>query len=359
MVNIDKNEWELAQTWEKNWQGTAINRVFGELNQLQNIAPKIGLNPSSTFIIDLKGASVLDIGGGSASILLKCINFSRAKVIDPLKYPDWVYARYDCARIEWEIKKGEDIDETGYDEVWIYNCLQHCENPKKIIDNARNAGKLIRIYEYINIPICDGHIHTLKEEELNEWLGGYGKSEKDKNRYYGIFPTNINTSDYWDNIHQKEGRDTWRVKNELNDYVLSKIKGSVLELGCGVGVLAKRIKGKYLGLDISPVAVKIMREQGFNAKVRDIPPINTDKFDTIVGLEFLEHIDDRLAVIKEASQLCERAIFSVPNNCMSPKEIPEHRVVFNEKSFRKFLSQAFKKIEIKVIDKYLVAVCLN
>jgi len=180
--------WKQAQQWEKNWQGNCVNRVFGELNQLQNIAPKMGLNPSSTFVIDLKGASVLDIGGGSASILLKSINFSKAKVVDPLKYPDWVYARYDCAGIEWEIKKGEDINETGFDEILIYNCLQHCENPKKIIDNARRAGKLIRIYEYINIPICAGHIHTLRETELNEWLGGEGKVEENK-RYYGIFPT--------------------------------------------------------------------------------------------------------------------------------------------------------------------------
>lgn len=353
------SQWKKAQEWEKEWHGNCVNKVGGEWHQVTEIAPRMGLvrDPSINFtpVFDLKGKSVLDIGGASASLLLKCTNV-KGKVVDPIKFPSWTYARYDCAGIDWEIKKGEDIDETGYDEVWIYNTLQHVENPKKIIDNARRAGKLIRIFEYINIPVCEGHIHTLREADLNRWLGGEGKVEDDK-RYFGVFPTNINTQTYWDKIYRKEGKDTWRVKDKLNNFVLSKIEGSVLELGCGVGVLARKIKGEYLGLDISPVAVNIMREQGFNAEVRDIPPINTGKFDTIVGLEFLEHIDDRLAVIKEASRLCQQAIFSVPDNCMPPEEIAEHRVMYDLKSFTKFLGKAFENVEVISIDKYLVGVC--
>jgi len=350
--------WKKAQVYEKNWHNKCLNKILGELHQMQVIAPKMGLsvyrNNKDQILIDMKGKSVLDIGGGAASILLKCINV-KGKVVDPIKFPDWVYARYDCAGIEWEIKKGEDIDETEFDEVWIYNCLQHVDNPKKIVDNARKAGKIIRIFEYINIPICPGHIHTLREAELNKWLGGEGKTENGK-RYFGVFPSNVNTAHYWNNIYRQEGKDTWRVKKEVNDYVLSEIEGSVLELGCGVGVLARQIKGDYLGLDISPEAVRIMRKQGFKAEVRDILPINA-KADTIVGLEFLEHIDKRIEVIKEVAKSCKKAIFSVPNDCMPPSEVNEHRVVFNEDSFKKFLEQAFSKIEIKVIDKYLVAVC--
>ena len=122
--------------------------------------------------------------------------------------------------------------------------------------------------------------------------------------------------------------------------------------------MAREINDDYLGLDISPEAVRIMRKQGFKAEVRDIPPINV-KADTIVGLEFLEHINKRTEVIKEVSKSCKKAIFSVPNDCMPPSEINEHRVVYNEQSFKKFLEQAFSKIKIKVIDKYLVAVCRN
>ena len=354
-------KWEEAQKWEKDWHGNCINKVLGEYHQITVIAPKIGLSPIRTnknsYEIDMDGKSVLDIGGGSASLLLQCINV-KGKVIDPIKFPDWTYARYDCAGIKWEVKRGEDIDETGYDEVWIYNCLQHAENPRKIIDNARKAGKLIRVFEYINIPICAGHIHTLRENELNQWLGGEGKVEENK-RYYGVFPTNINTQEYWDKIYRIEGKDTWRVKKELNDFVLKNIKGSVLEIGSGVGVLAKEIKGEYLGLDISSVAVQIMKEQGFNAGVRNIPPINTKKFDTIVGIEILEHLDDsdRLKTIIEARELCNQAIFSVPNNCMAPEDEAEHRTIFNEQSFEEFLKKAFDNVEITIIGNYLVGIC--
>ena len=97
--------------------------------------------------------------------------------------------------------------------------------------------------------------------------------------------------------------------------------------------------------------------------MRDVPPINAGLCDTVVGLEFLEHLDanDRLVAIKEASGLCQRAIFSVPDNCMSPEDVIEHRVVFDKTSFGEFLGQAFENVQVvPVSDKgirYLVGIC--
>jgi len=357
------NEWSDAQAWERDWHGTCQNKVAGEYHQVSFIAPRLGLERvpgTSEWWFDLGGKRVLDIGGGGASLLLKCRNV-KGKVVDPLAFPDWVYARYECAGIEWERIQGEAVRENGYDEAWIYNCLQHTENPKAVVDAARRAAKLVRVYEYVNVPVCAGHISTLSEAELNRWLGGEGKRE-DKHRYYGVFPSNVNTAAYWDRIHRREGANTWRVKDALNEYVLGQIEGSVLELGCGAGVLARRIDGAYKGLDISPEAVRLMREQGFDAEVRGVPPIG-EKADTIVGLEFLEHLDEgeRLEVILAASGLCKRAIFSVPDDCMGPEDIIEHRVVYDRDSFASFLGQAFEDVRVeRVEDKgtgYLVGVC--
>jgi 2-polyprenyl-3-methyl-5-hydroxy-6-metoxy-1,4-benzoquinol methylase len=135
-------------------------------------------------------------------------------------------------------------------------------------------------------------------------------------------------------------------------------------LGCGVGMFARRFgKQRYLGLDISPVAIQLMREQGFEAEVRDLPPIATSKFDTIVGLELLEHLDDdaRLAVVQEAAALCKRSIWSVPNNCMTPAEHAEHRTVFTLDSFTEFLHVAFTTVQVgKVMNfgaEHLMGVC--
>lgn len=202
-------EWEKAQEWERNWHDNCINSLYEEEKQIV-YAEKMGLtrtpNPKTPYVFDLKGASVLDIGGGATSLLLKCINFktgklgtTRTTVADPLmfKHPKWVAERYICAGIDITDVKGEDIGiwDDPYDEVWIYNVLEHCEDPKKVIDNAKKLGKIIRLFEWIDtsLGINNGHIHSFTEQQLNEWLGGEGKTDIIKRggangkAYFGIF----------------------------------------------------------------------------------------------------------------------------------------------------------------------------
>ncbi len=84
-----------------------------------------------------------------------------------------------------------------YDEVWIYNVLQHTMNPKKIIKNAVASGKLVRIFEWLNTPPHEGHPQTLRADKLDKWLGGKGRvAELDREEwggfhtaYYGVFST--------------------------------------------------------------------------------------------------------------------------------------------------------------------------
>ena len=93
--------------------------------------------------------------------------------------------------------KYPEIEGNRYDEVWIYNCLQHTEDPEFIIKNAKRYGKIIRIFEWVNMAINNGHPQLLTEEKLNKWLGGKGKVEQLNGQancfgkcYYGIFPSN-------------------------------------------------------------------------------------------------------------------------------------------------------------------------
>lgn len=143
--------------------------------------------------------SVLDIGGGPTSMLLKCIDHKKMKVVDPLEFPEWVLQRYKTAGIDFQQALGEDINESGWDEVWIYNCLQHVDNPAKLIDNAHRAGKVIRLFEWL-APAYDGHSNILTEENLNKWLQAKGKtiwlSEQGCSgcAYYGVFKSIYNSS---------------------------------------------------------------------------------------------------------------------------------------------------------------------
>jgi len=190
------NSWKDAQGWEQKWWNNCSNTFGEEFKQLL-YASRMGLiftpNNSTPFRIDMQGKSVLDIGGGPISLLLKCVNV-RGKVIDSLEFPQWVIERYKSAGIEFERIKAESMSETGWDEAWIYNVLQHVESPEKVITNTRQAAKIIRISEWIGTSVNIGHPQILTEEKLNNSLRGEGKVEmftgqngcKGKG-YYGVF----------------------------------------------------------------------------------------------------------------------------------------------------------------------------
>ena len=192
------SDWEKAQKWESSWHGNCVNSLGEELKQIL-YAQKMGLkffhDGKSPYNIDMNGKSVLDIGGGPTSILLRCKSV-RGTVCDPLEVPNWVKLRYATAGILFKQVKAENLEEGGFDEVWIYNVLQHTENPELVIEHARHAAKLIRIFEWIDTPTNIGHIHTLTKENLDRWLQGNGKVEHINGEYtctgrayYGIFST--------------------------------------------------------------------------------------------------------------------------------------------------------------------------
>jgi 2-polyprenyl-3-methyl-5-hydroxy-6-metoxy-1,4-benzoquinol methylase len=175
---------ETAQDFEAAWWGDCCN-TFGEEAKQLTYAPRMGLvntpREGKWPVYDLAGKSVLDIGGGPASMLLKTVNGGQLTVVDPCPYPTWVERRYDEAGIDWVSRKGgEDFRDIPaskifeYDECWIYNVLQHVVDPEKVIETARAHAPLLRIFEWIETPPCDGHPHTLHAADLNAWIGGPG-----------------------------------------------------------------------------------------------------------------------------------------------------------------------------------------
>jgi 2-polyprenyl-3-methyl-5-hydroxy-6-metoxy-1,4-benzoquinol methylase len=198
-------EWLEAQAWEKDWHGNAVNSYFEEMKQFI-YAKRMGLkttnSPKTPYRFQFNEESILDVGGGGYSLLLKCEGFSRAVVIDPLEHHDWVYARYDACGIEHILKPAEELDKVFdlkkdvFDEVWFYNVLEHVYDPEKIVKNVLGLGKIVRVFEWIDTYVSKGHPNILTEADLNKWLGGVGKVEvlsegycRGK-AYYGIFKGN-------------------------------------------------------------------------------------------------------------------------------------------------------------------------
>lgn len=193
-----KQIWTDAQNFEKKWWDDCTNTLGEELKQLE-YAKRMGLvlnKENGKIIIDGKGKSILDIGAGPVSMLLKVINSVDKVAVDPCCYPNWILNRYDEAGITFVDLKGEDLNKLesdNFDEVWIYNCLQHVEDPEKIIKNAKKLGKTIRIFEWIDIPPHKGHPQELKADLLDEWLNGVGHVEELNTNgcigkaYFGVF----------------------------------------------------------------------------------------------------------------------------------------------------------------------------
>lgn len=191
--------WDDDQQWESEWWGNCSN-TFGEETKQITYAHRMGLINSPYNgrwpEYDLDGKSVLDIGGGPVSMLLKTRNASVRTVVDPCTYPEWVHARYMEVGIQYVVAPGEQlIIDHIFDEVWIYNVLQHVQDPALIIANAKRSGKLIRLFEWIDFPAHVGHPHELKADLLREWLGGVGHSEHMNENgchglaFYGTFPS--------------------------------------------------------------------------------------------------------------------------------------------------------------------------
>ena len=133
--------WKQAQEFESNWWGDCLDTVGEEIKQ-RTYNRLMGL---TSYGYDLKGKSVIDVGGGPVSLLLKYKNRGICAVVDPLKVPDWVVERYMENGITFHNIPAEELDsfalDIDFDMCLIYNVLQHTKDPKKIIQNALSLCK--------------------------------------------------------------------------------------------------------------------------------------------------------------------------------------------------------------------------
>lgn len=176
--------WQKAQKWEAGWWGSCTN-TFGEETKQITYAHRMGLvnigqGGGYWPLYDLAAASVLDLGGGPVSMLLKTINLRRGVVVDPGEFPPWVAARYKAAGLDYRRRKAEDFTRstTQFDECWIYNVLQHVVDPEKIVANARKLAITVRLFEWIDLPPYEGHLHMLTQADLDRWLDTAGSTEQ-------------------------------------------------------------------------------------------------------------------------------------------------------------------------------------
>lgn len=120
---------------------------------------------------DAEGKRICDIGGGPVSILLH-YNTSGSLVVDPLPIPQIFKDNYYSHGIFLLQKKAEDFltefDGSTFDEVWIYNCLQHVQDPELILSLVHKVAPVLRISEPCNYPPNELHPHLFTPEYIRD-----------------------------------------------------------------------------------------------------------------------------------------------------------------------------------------------
>lgn len=194
--------WDEHQAWERAWWGDCVN-TYGEETKQLSYAHRMGLQivddgTGRWPVYDLAGQSVLDLGGGPASMLLKTINGGDLLVVDPQEPPEWVLDRYSSRDIEYFSQPAEQegaLPPSSFDECWVYNVLQHVQDPAQVLKVARASAKLVRIFEWVDSEPHMGHPHKLTWPWLAEQLGGNGQVELMNENgcngwaFYGVFPS--------------------------------------------------------------------------------------------------------------------------------------------------------------------------
>lgn len=163
---------------------------------------------------------------------------------------------------------------------------------------------------------------------------------------------NLNTEIYWDQMYSNEvGSTGLRDSPEMFERVHNEVTGSasVVELGCGTGVLASRLVGSgpisYRGFDISHVAVEICKTRFLDVELldmRDIKPEHINDGDVVVATELMEHLDEHVfhKVVKTVvNSGAKKFIFTTPDDCMGPDEVSEHTALFNEELIQERLAR--------------------
>lgn len=135
---------------------------------------------------------------------------------------------------------------------------------------------------------------------------------------------NINTTAYWNQRYFEMAVKNQRQgpNRQLADSILGHTKGTVLDVGCGRGLMAQLMMDaghKVTGIDQSPTVIKhcnisIAPGMFYVVDITKGLPFPDDSFTTVTCLDVLEHMDDPERLVKELIRVAGNiVIVAVPN----------------------------------------------
>jgi SAM-dependent methyltransferase len=217
-----------------------------------------------------------------------------------------------------ELKLGRLIHgETGKDAHFVYA-------PKG------PHSSFLPIYDLVLRPKSETKITEVKESPIK-------KSEKSPEELY------FERLDKWDESLQKDNEEVIR---NLED-------GSVLDLGCGTGILIAKLRKDQdrvvQGIDKNDIAIRYCQEKKLPILKIDLEkeslPFDSDLFDNVISVHVLEHLENPKNLIDEATRVAKKkVIFLVP---LGARLDPTHKHIFEKlEDLKKLFSDKWSFEEI-------------
>ena len=156
-----------------------------------------------------------------------------------------------------------------------------------------------------------------------------------------------------------------QLEYDLNYHkeILLRVKGKVLDLGCGAGILSSKIASKdeveiVYAVDKFPAWQRsykagpklASRECNLTKDWPDLPK----QFDTVVATEFIEHItrEELLVLLPKIKEVLKGEFIGTTPIKVQPTKNPYHLQEYTMEELREVLAPFFKDIVITNIGNY-------
>ena len=140
----------------------------------------------------------------------------------------------------------------------------------------------------------------------------------------------------------------------------SRKKGSVLDVGCGDGLIACVLRWSgwdMEGIDLSKKGIGLARLKcpTVDFGVEDIFK-KTGRYDYVLASEIIEHLPNPEEFLQKIKALfTKEALITTPNKIYHEKLEPEHFIEYNEQEFLNLLKKHFSKVQVETNGVHLYA----
>lgn len=154
-MKTTEERWQLAQKWELMWA------TQEEQKSMRETYSKIYMQLFGYDIEkDFQGKTILEIGCGMFPTALWATGKKKATVVDPLtkQFSMDVHHYWNDNNIFAVPEKFEYWNRTEFfDEVWLFNVLQHVFDPELLLERLKGSGSNVRVFECVDVPADDKH----------------------------------------------------------------------------------------------------------------------------------------------------------------------------------------------------------